>query len=828
MATDNKLLKYFDNFKGLDLRVSDLAREQGAATVADNVILRETGALSKRKGYHINANPSGGYGIFKFPNVNTTTDVVTNELLTISNNLYKKESDSFTLTYTGSDSAYYDLYYSPDDLVFYFDVYDNNIRVINVNLGTGKELVPATVSTLTTALNALANFTCTSATNGSAPSAFLPLGEDVTIAATGTTITFNVLTAIDTPNGITNPFSSFYAARNGTDFENASFAVVNDVCYIATGYDNLHKYDGNRVYKAGLPQGTTPLDGAGGGGSLTYSAGELYQWKYTYEYTDSKENVVESKPTAVTDYTTTGAGQSRQITVYYLQNTSGFNTDEATINGNQVGVTTIAVTSNTLKVGDYCYINDGVTSSIVKRKVTASSASSITIEGDAVNVTNAETISNIKITLWRTKGDGSLFYLSKEFVNDVGTASVVYDDGTADASLGIQFIEHVTSHDLPPIGKYLDVWRGTLVISGIKNKVNTVFFSDVDSPEYFPDPDNSFIVDTTFGTKITGIRSLDNALYVFKNTSISAVFGDFNKDGFTVDTVSDEYVGCQAAQTIREFKGELWFLGEFGIYSISQQGLKERSFKIAPRFRKGNGYNFKRATGFIEVENDRYVCYVPTTESQSGEIVTTLSASKAFIYDGIWDAWLEWTSLDLSGGMEEIDGEIFFMDRLYSSTHSAVRTYLNKVGNGDIESDYADHNAAISISYKTHWETLGEPAVYKRFRRIKVYGVDVSLNNFESSTGFGLTVTTEHDYDVSSESTITMDFTGGSLGWGNSGWGNFPWGESRLYSIKNKLKSRKTRALRIAFANNTINENVLISGYELDVVAPFRLEIKEN
>ena len=48
-----KIAKYFQNMKGLDLRVSDLLRSPDAATGAVNSIYRQTGALSKRPGYQI-------------------------------------------------------------------------------------------------------------------------------------------------------------------------------------------------------------------------------------------------------------------------------------------------------------------------------------------------------------------------------------------------------------------------------------------------------------------------------------------------------------------------------------------------------------------------------------------------------------------------------------------------------------------------------------------------------------------------------------------------------------------------------------------------------
>ena len=132
----------------------------------------------------------------------------------------------------------------------------------------------------------------------------------------------------------------------------------------------------------------------------------------------------------------------------------------------------------------------------------------------------------------------------------------------------------------------------------------------------------------------------------------------------------------------------------------------------------------------------------------------------------------------------------------------------------------------ISFSYKTHWEAMGEPSIYKKFLRIKVHSLDGTINDFETDK-FTLTVETEHDYVQGSESSLSLDFGGGALGWGNSAWGQFPWGESRLEQLTSKLKSKKAKALRVVFTNNTRHQNVLISGYELEIAAAYDLQIKE-
>ena len=67
----------------------------------------------------------------------------------------------------------------------------------------------------------------------------------------------------------------------------------------------------------------------------------------------------------------------------------------------------------------------------------------------------------------------------------------------------------------------------------------------------------------------------------------------------------------------------------------------------------------------------------------------------------------------------------------------------------------------------------------------------------------------------------------GAVGWGSFEWGGTPWGEILLPDVKTKLLSKKLRSQQLEFTNSTAKENVLISGYELEVNAPYKGFIKE-
>lgn len=817
------LNKQFTNIKGLDLRSSDLLREAGAATETKNAMFRQTGALSKRKGYQIKTDPeTGGAGLIKYNNIDINTGVITEELITLDDGLHVYTSSTFAMTYTGSSSAYYDMYYSPTDSVFYFDVYNNNTRVLNLDLGSGLGASDTTVDQLVTAINALTDFTSSVSGSPSIPAAFIPLSRNTTISTAGITEQFFTWTQAITPSGYTTPFSTHWAARNDNDFELATSAVANDALYISNGYDDLHKYDGNRVTKVGLAKPSDPsvVEITG----TTFALNEVYKYKYLYEYIDAKGNVQQGEISELVSQTLT-ATKDLRLTVSNLQSSSGYNTDQAVVNGIQASVTTITVDSgHNLQVDDNVYILDGISGLVVSRKVEATTATTIDISGSAIDVGDNEIISNIKLKVYRTKDASTLYYELVELVNDTDNATQDYDDSIDDANLLIELVDPVKPRNLPPKGRYIDVWRNNLIITGDRENVNKVYYSDIDSPEYFPSADNNFLLAAKQGGGNSGLKVLDNILFVFKPESIHTVTGNLDDNAFQVNPFSDEGIGCIAHATIKEINRRVWFLGNKGVYSIGSSDIQLESEPVEPRFKES--FNSKQSVAYHWIDKDMYVLLLPTLSMDGSNEDYYDSSSKILVYDKFRKAWLEWNNFNMLGGMVEYNDEIYFCGREVDPISSTAKTYTKKVLDIGSLDDYMDHNISISFVYKSHWEDLGEPSVFKKFNRIRILSLDGSINDFETDD-FSINISTEHDYLPSTVSSLTLDMSGGGTGYGNGAWDEFLWGDARLTNLGSKLASKKAKSLRTIFENNNSQENVLISGWEFEVATPYDLAIKE-
>lgn len=160
--------------------------------------------------------------------------------------------------------------------------------------------------------------------------------------------------------GMANP-----TYQNAADFEIASFASVDNVIYICDGLDFPQKFDGQNVYRAGMPEGIRPTLTDAGAGKL---ADGNYSYAITYEQVDRVGHLVEGPISESLQITLAGGPKNVNVTVSNLLANSGWNTDGALAVGGLATVygpdvdgyyyDLIPVTSNTMKIGDTAYYND--------------------------------------------------------------------------------------------------------------------------------------------------------------------------------------------------------------------------------------------------------------------------------------------------------------------------------------------------------------------------------------------------------------------------------------------------------------------------------------
>jgi hypothetical protein len=267
------------------------------------------------------------------------------------------------------------------------------------------------------------------------PAAFLQIVEPIIIDSNSTYSMdywyWNMVNhTIDPPF----PGSASQKNQNSEDFEIASFACYNNRIYIANGYDYPQKYDGQTVYRAGMPKGSLP-DGTETVAPpiLPFVAGESYKYMITYSQIDNLGLLVDGTMSQAWETKIVAANAAIDLSVDNIEPGTGWNTNGAVaiagtatvygpdsdgyyyntvavnpgyslnvgdaayygdlecavVNGLQVGVLTITVLiGHGVVAGDEAYFLDLTifAGRNVLRSVTAVTPTSITIDGPSVIV----------------------------------------------------------------------------------------------------------------------------------------------------------------------------------------------------------------------------------------------------------------------------------------------------------------------------------------------------------------------------------------------------------------------------------------------------------
>lgn len=827
---------------GKDARSSDLTRQPQAATEFRNII-RRNDELEKRPGGKILTSDGGFLGQYAYAYSNLTTGETVEELLSIGTELYKSTVKTFVITYSGSNSpVQFNLKLDPDSQTFKATIVEDIAGVLTTrldyDLGTGYESSPITLANLKTQIDTISGGTFSVAISGTtslAAALTLPITLNADLATSPKTATLSYYQDTAVNNTVSTPFSAYYAARGSEEFELASTVNLQDCLYIATGYEYLHKYDGQRVYRAGVPIAVKP--------TVSLVAGSLvgtYRYLATYEQTDTRGNYIEGTQSVVSD-DITPATNAVSVVMTNIQAGTGFNTGCAGVNGNQSGAgtqtgLTVSNTPHTIQIGDKVTFLDRTASppSIVTRTITATTATTISwASTTAVTVTNGDVIScGLIINLYRNADGGTDFYLQGQYPNNSFQATQTQTDTMADATLITRASYLQPVYDPDPLSakpRYLAAHQGLLIAAGAFATPNTVYYSDVQAgAEGFTEDVTLFEIKSTVKGGVTGLASNQEYLIVGKQYSLFAVTGDLADDRYSIEMLTEGGHGIACHNASANVNGDIIFLSSDGFhmiqggYNIVPIGEPINSAFTEAQYSNTRILKLKRAAAAYHDRDMRYYCFVPT-ETGSGTSAYANSNSRVYYFDSRYQLWGEYSGLNMGGGICVFENELHWRSR---RTHASLTVTGNlwRCPCTNTVHDYADHEQPIDMLLAPQWDYSGSPSVFKKALRLKVY--NLSRSNLVSA--FGLGVETYLDFVRAPHTKIALNFgSGGSLGWGLFPWGISPWGTPAIRERKSKLRSGKYRALQFVFSNNEIHEKVSITGYEYEIVPQYAEKMKE-
>lgn len=842
MPNDNVIKETYTEFGGLDYRSNSVTRKARFAKETNNALYLKNNSFSCRPGQKGKAPSKGGGGTKEFT-YRTTSGGVQTKLLTIDSNLHQLDVGAVSITYSGA-STNVEFAIKPTltgtTYSFYATLSEDDVVVYSKDLGTGiNEVTPVSITTLVAEIDALANYACSiTAGTGSGPAAFIG-NQIVALSASPTSVAFDYWVQVYCPT--TNPFSTFFTAITGADAEIADMFNHANRFFIATGHNELYKYDSNSVYRAGMPSATTLSAAAVAGPGLTGD----YEWFITYEQEDVLGKITEGDES--NSATLTLAAQKGRVTIPTIQTSTGFLTSYAQVNGAQVGVTTITVDGgHTLQIGQNAFFLDN-TGAEITRQITARTNTTISISGGAVTVADNEAISaNLKINLWRNKaGSLEVFYLVKTFANNSSVASFTYDDAIADASLAVEYEFPAEGHGLPPANlKYFTSYNGLLIGA---NAGEDVSYSDFDGPEYF---NSSFSIKSKSNNPVKGIGANKDALIIFKEDEGHVLVGDLVNSRYRIQTLSDE-IGCSSHHSIIDVSGTLWFYSKkHGPRRVVSTGLPDDvSYRILPAITNPPTSDEETIVHerviALDFKDDQMVLFFCPTETNLGGTIYPNSTSFVLAadyrsqmeedveYDEQGRAtarvpkvrWWRWTNINLGGGGTTYNGEVVFTEKRYSDTKAAMEYSLCSFLDTLQEYDYSDHAQPIDFEYDAGWETLGKPDLKKKFNQVAILSFPDGF-----STSFSLNVEAQIDFidgAVHSQKLLSFGQDTSGAGYGYPAWGNFAWGDAVTSRKIFPLKLNKSHAIKLRFSKQVWLEKPVISGWSYEANPAFAPKVQQ-
>lgn len=676
-----------------------------------------------------------------------------------------------------------------------------------------------------------------------------------------------------TPNTVTNSGNITLDTTNL-----ASSVQYLDNLYMANGINDPLKYDGQSWYRAGVPNafrrnlaGVTTIGGSGANPKdFAYRVGFAYYDRNglvtsgqispddavngiydSLELTDANTSVTVNFIPPQEDFaTTTSSDKWVQNNLYtkvggtpgpyvmapdnkvyelaatHTSTTGGteiddFTTDlvagnwelaaENVVNYNVRGAITTALASNTntltvaaghtVEVGDYIWINSGAT-------LRAANAARLANGDPLIQFENLREVTGVTATTITFAGDPEYVFIDTAVPVSVGMVARIYQKNVTDSGSWelmrevavdhtevVNFVtftktdqalgddtEPTQDRGLPPKGRYLEIFQGKMIIAGNSDDPDTIFFSNEEGPESFS-VFNNLIIGTGEDGDITGLKVLEDILFVFKTKAIYYVSGNLGQGNIRVDRIFGDGIGCTSHASIREVDGVIYFMSRTGIHAIQgQQRPLNLSLAIESLFTLDTtGLDLSQAIGINHHVEDKYMVFVPATADNDDRI---------FVYDYFYESWFIWTNMHMDGGA------VVFNDELYWSEASGATNQKQTPA-------FNDNGVAIDSFWRSMWFHFGDPAAPKKLNDIRVYAL--------TGENYTLTIQSEKDWvsgSFETNETITFDAT-------------------TRFDKKN-LVSRKPYSYRISFSNNTLDEGLEVTGFDLEAQFPMGGRVKKG
>jgi len=340
---------------------------------------------------------------------------------------------------------------------------------------------------------------------------------------------------------------------------------------------------------------------------------------------------------------------------------------------------------------------------------------------------------NISIELYRTAGNGSVFYRCATIANDVTKNSVVCVDKLSDTDLQKNEMLYTTGgiieNIVPLNGSIIETHQNRLFVSGTEDPTLIQYSKEFSLGESIGFNETFEIRVDPFGGEITALASLDDKLLIFKKNVVYFTAGDglnamAQGQNFIMPQLIMSDVGCTDPNSVALMPTGIMFKSAKGIYIV------ERNLAVK----------------YIGADVEAYNSYVITSAQlcdKLNQVRFTTNNYYTLVFDYYTNRW----------------STFYAQSMIDSIVHNGDYYMLNESGivyKEDI-TIYKDDSVKYTLKAKTSWIKLNAVQGYQRIYKALFIG------KFDAN--HSIVVQVAYDYDPTIIDTFTYTQTDSSTLW---------------------------------------------------------------
>lgn len=407
--------------------------------------------------------------------------------------------------------------------------------------------------------------------------------------------------------------------------------------------------------------------------------------------------------------------------------------------------------------------------------------------------------SPVSVVAYRTEASGTVYYrvssITAPTANSTSADSVAVLDAIPDATL-VGNTQLYTNGDVVeniapgPVGS-MTTYQSRIVYLDPTNPLQVGYSKQVvpGAPVEFSDL-FTLNLDPRGGDG-TAVATLDDKLVVFKESSVSVLFGQgpdatgSNNDFQGPQEVSSD-AGCVNPRSVVQTPDGVMFKSAKGIYRLN------RSLQL------------EYIGAEVEAYNDDTITSAQLLSS-TNQVVFTLDTGRAIVYDYFFNQW------SVFRNVAAVDSALWNGSFVYLRSDGEARQ--------ETPGEFSDAGSYIPQKWTTSWLQVAGLQGFQRVYRLLLIGDYLSSHKLKISIAYDFNPEPSQVETIDAGTLLGSQFYGGDSPYGETGTvygGSYP-----LYQFRIHLAQQKCEAIQITVedvqSGSAVGESCAFSGYTLEV-----------